>query len=428
MDEIFLGGREDEIRYFAKKGETPPDIDTDEEAQKSRDPLQDVHVIDLENLEPITPEEQRILDRTRCLHDPNTVYMQRNASFYDRFYNDDEVKDNEILKAMHSTRKMYRKYRDYKQALWIRDAYLEWILEEKFHGNVDLYREVISSNRPQKMYWIPPKPIFINPNNKSISELEDELYSTSSYWSPPTEEDLEDIDRFLNKTCIVDPDTVKGHYTVPLTDTQTFLTTKELVEEYQEFVKKESEARKRRIRNINQEVRSIIQSWYNEDVAAVSKEESKEDRIFYYSPEKIQERFYQRLNACDKDPEWDKIMYDADYVPDIEIDTTSIVFDQETSRGMTRGEYLKRLLIRRLGRTGWNELALMDMIQVGTRQEKNKLERDAKKKDAKKYKVTEETMRLRDMAARGSSTDYYETNQTLDVVGELDRILQGRDW
>lgn len=424
MDEIFLGGKDDELRYFAKKGEKPPEYD---EVEEKRDPLQDVHIIDLETLEPLTPEEERILSRTRCLHDPSTVYMQRNVSFYDRFYNDEEVKNNEILKAMHSTRKMYRKYQDYKQALWIWDAYMDWILEEKFHGNIDLYREVIHGSRKQHLYWVPPKPIFINPDNLSISELEEELFSTSKCWTEPTKEDLEDVDRFLSKTCIVDPEAVTGHVTVPLTDTQAYLTIKEVMSDYREFLSQAEEAKRRRMRNVNQEVRSIIQSWYREDVAAL-KTDDKEDRIFYYSPEKIQERFYERLNHYDKDPELDRIMFDADYEEDVEVDTSTTVHDPVTLKAMSRGEYLKRLVIRRLGKTGWNELELMNMLQVGSRQEKSKLERTAKRAEAKKYKVTEETMRLREMAARNSENFHREYNQTLNIVDELDQLLSGRDY
>lgn len=424
MEEMFLGGREDELRYFAKKGEKPPVV---EEEESKKDPLKDVHIIDLGSLDPITPEEQRILTRTRCLHDPNTVYMQRNASFYDRFYNDEEVQNNDILKAMHSTRKMYRNYREYKQALWIREAYLDWILESKFHGDIDLYREVMHGSHPQQLYWVPPKPIFINPNNRSISELEEELYSTSVCWTPPSDEVLEDIDAFLSKTCCVDPESVTGHFTTPLTDTQLYLITKDIVDEYQAAVNKAENNRNRKIRNVNQEVRSIIQSWYREDVAAMEKKENRDDRIFYYSPERIQERFYERLNRCEKNPVWDEMMYDADYEEEVQIDTTSIVHDPETSRAMNRGEYLKRLLIRRLGRTGWNELDLMNLMEVGTRQEKNKLERKVKKAEAKKYKVTEETMRLREMAARNADPGYTEHNQTLSLLDELDHMLAGRE-
>lgn len=424
MPAMFFGSREDEIHYYAKKGLDAPER-PDEEKPKVEEV--EVQVLDLATLDPITDAERRIIERTRCEHDPLTVYMQSDVQFYDIFYNNEEVATTPILKQVRSLRRVYRDYRKYKEAMRIRDEYLDYLLDTKYNGDSDLFETmVLGSSDPAD--WIPPKPIFNNTTGKSFADLERDLLNLDSLWTEPTEEQVRSVINYLQSKDSLKGEDISDVYTVPMADPDIVIGMEEVMSEIHDMEKEARKSNRRALTNVNTNVKDIIRSWYN---TTSQDDEKKEDtsNFFYYSKDKILERYYAGMITYKPDPRIDEIMRNPDVDRETlmsNYDPSVMVYDKETSRPMTEKELNKREMVRMLGKCGWNELDMMKFFDVGTRFERSKLERKERKSEASRYKVTPETMALREQLKQRRNEDgFMTTNQTLSITNELDALLRG---
>ena len=419
MAGMFFGSREDELIYYAKKGVDAPDRP---EADKPKEEEEvEIQVLDLATLEPITDAERRILSRTRCEHDPMTVYMQSDINFYDAFYNEESI-DNPILKQVRSLRKVYRDYRKYKDALAIRDAYLDHLLETQYGGDVELFNMLVLHAKGGST-WVPPRPIFNNTTGKTIAELDHDLLDIGSLWEKPSEEKIEQIVDYWNQQSGIDLEHVKGIYTEPLLDVDVIFGVQDVVDELREMEESANRKRKQMVSNINSNIKDIIRSWYD---TAPSQNEEDTSRFFRYTPEKLEKLYYESMIEYELDPRLSQIMTNPDANVNMSnYDPDAIVYDPETNRPMKASELDKRKMVRMLGKCGWNELEMMKRFDIGTRHERSKLERREQKTEANRYKVTPETMALRMQLEKRQNDDYMTTNQTRSITDELDALLKG---
>lgn len=415
MPGIFFGTTDDEKEYLKKQGIEINVTDDDKSNSDSTIRNNSRFKIDVDELEPLTDEELRILTRARHRNDPHTVYMQSDLSFYDKFYMDGDNED-EIVTEVHRMRRIYKDFRSYYQANMLREAYMKWLLYEKFDGDENMFMIMVNSSNPE--YYIPPIPIYSVKSSKEKPLDVFAMFQLDSLWEEPSDEDVKNILEYMSKD-VEDVDLGKNPGDGIYSDVETNLAVIECCEDI--MLVEEERSNGKTVKNVTQEVRDIINSWYRSDNNASN---DLADRVFSKTPSAIKENYYKRAFGVVTSDEVHRLATDLNYDGENHIDWNELVYDDVSGRPMSRLELSKRRLIRDLGQCGWNELDLMGMMNVGTQYERRQLARKEQRKMKSRNKVTPETAAKRAAYMEGSYDSYSEMGDGDDnVLSTLKNIL-----
>lgn len=434
--QIVIGDNDAKIEYYKKKG-----VDVRSQAEvleeKTDDAASKKITVDAESTEPLTDEELRLLTRTRNRHNPHEVYMQSDISFYDQFYTeaDDAGIDPDLSAAAHQIRRVYKNYREYLEAMNIRDAYIEAIFTEKYGGNMDMFRlEMQSGESP---YWIPPIPICTrSARKKAVSGNKFDplgIMKPQNFEADPEnrKKALEVLTQDRINTigeCDADKegDGEVSIYSDVCTD---YRIIQDVNEGFGVNLRDDSSGTTMYRDNLQSQFDDIIKGWYQDEKNS-SEMNKLENKAFRYSEEKIRERFMQ--DDYVPDPKDFECLLDPDYDPDEDkTDWNETVYDPATGRAMSRSESYRRKLVRDLSKFGYNELHLMDIMKVGTRIERAKKVRAKIQTARSKYKCKPETIALREekmsgdyYGEYGGYGDYQEADD-YNFFDNLDSVLKG---
>lgn len=339
-------------------------------------------LISSDDIEPISDEKLLILNQTRCRHDPYTVYMQSDVSFYDQFYlsSDNDIGiPKDIVDDAKSIRRIYKDRFRYLDALIARERYMEAIIEK--YGGDELYDIYASAGLVKE--WVPPFPIY------SRSAPDYELFQTIGFsveigdWDDDLIMDI--TEEFAGDVDIENMAVVGGVLVDP---------------RKRRYVTLSNELRRSPIRQLPhnkslgsvdasdlQGLQQMFTSWFKNDDEP--SESVNQPSVEYYSdtPKKIRERYYSK-SAIDLRGVLSEAMKNGG-VPEVDDwDPNRMVVDSVTNRPMSSKELRMREFIRLAGVSGWNEYRLMQYLGVGSSYELKLMERKRKgrKKAAKKAK------------------------------------------
>ena len=331
----------------------------------------------------ISDEMLDLLQRTRNRHDPYTVYMQSNPDFYDQTYNrsEDEIKDLNLLNDAKQILRVYKRYSKYAHAVETRNKYMEMLIDK--YGGEDRFQLYLNTGLVTD--WIPPVPIF----SKAAPPHEYELYMNNGMVIHTSEWDDDKLLELANQMAeergvnyeslgitggistryyiqkIYDPDENRD---APITYSRSNNNTK-----FDGVSIDDIEALRQKFTN-----------WYKADVKPELTKSNSKREYFKDSPNAIRERYYTGA-ITDIDNETILALLNGQEIAGDDEDYNAMVTDPITHRPMTVGELKKREFIRFMKDSGWSELRLMNLMNVGSQSERAMLERRRKgKKRAKK--------------------------------------------
>lgn len=378
-DEFIFFGTKSEYRNLAEKENIK--IEVEENEQK---PIRKSEVINIsaEDGKPISEKMMSTLKRTRHLHDTRTVYMQSDMSFYDVFYKqteDDIIDDPELLQEARSIRRIYKTYPEYLYALYIRELYIEKLVQKM--GSEVMFTTLLRSGGITE--WIPPAPIY----SKKADDYE---YGSNGLINSGDLIDWEDdlLCDLLEQLQIEKGVTEDGSSVEVIGD----VLTDHLSICHSDSTGRCNETQQTGRMSVNlsdmNELQQIFRGWYQDDTSKSSKK-TTEDRslsakAFRNTPERIRQDYY-LSKIFDFSKQFQNVLDGISNEP--EYDPNELVYDSETSKPMSRKEYDARRLVRTLKDSGWTEsLKIMKLLNVGSSREQSILSRknSAKKKRAKK--------------------------------------------
>lgn len=433
--EIVIGDKDAKLKYFKSKGVDTSQIEA-EDGKKKDDSTSKKIIIDVDSAEPLTEEELRMLTRTRNRHDPHEVYMQSDVSFYDAFYSSSDDLDGELSEEAHRIRRVYKNYKEYLMAMDIRDQYIEMLLDEKFGGDVEKFKLTMGLENPP--YWVPPMPICTRSARKKATV--GNRYDPYGIMTPvnfvPDEKSCKRAMEVLAQDRInaigeCDADRGEEHVSVYTDVCTDYRVIQDVNENFNESTSSSGSGGYRD--NLQSQFDDIIKGWYQDEKKL---DEKKESRAFYYSEDAIRERYLREGYEC-LPKDLDKIMFDPNYIPEDEReDWDETVYDPGTGRAMSKQEAYKRNLIRTLSKIGYNDLHLMEVLDVGTRVERARKVRSQAQLARSKYKCKPETIAMREQMQSG---DYYgsyggygdydefgdDDNSSYNFFDDLDKALKG---
>lgn len=401
---LVIGTSEDKMEYARAKGIKKEAIDPDIVPQQ-QDENQAVDVLG-ENVTPLDDDELTMLRRVHLRRDPFTVYMQPDMDFYDIFYRDDNQLD-ELTLAARQIKRVYANADDYFYAQDVRDAYIDMIIERDFDGSAYRYNRALDAGE----IWEPPAPFY------SRKAKDYDLVSQGIRFVPTSTKTVINVDRA--KEVLESILVSRG------IDRETPLTTYEsVVTDYWILDELEDEHTTNRLRSNTgrlvmsvtdlDAVRSTLEDVYN------NRTKKKPKGIFSQTKKRIEEDYWESFKV---DIAELKREIEAEQVED----NTAMVYDNVSNRPMQRGEYKKRVLVRKLKDIGWSELPVMKAMNVGSGYERRQLE----KKNAQIRKLKKQArVILEDAGAISPVPDntYTVSGEPIpdfDPVSELQKYFQG---
>ena len=359
-DEIFIGFMEDYEKYQEAKGAEASGASEDKEIRK----------IAYDNMDPISDDDLKLLQRTITRHDYDTVYMQSRMDFYDDYYHEDPNSYEALLSEVKKIRRIYVNYEDFLKALDLRDQYLDSIIEK--YGGEGLFDVYYKSGLVND--WIPPEP------QLSKRSKEYDRYMSGDLCIAEGDINYDYIRELIEndiKESGIDISTigVKG-------DVQTSpVILKNL--NYGTEVKDSC----RYTNNINgvstsdlNELQKMFRQWYHEEFTPTTPDTKD---WFCNTPEAIKARYYTQPIAVMTSKFGDPIIEE-------EPDPNEMIMDTELNRPMTRAEHEQRMFVRRLKDAGWSELRMMRYLGVGSKYEQKLM--FMKQKNRKKSKKKAESL------------------------------------
>lgn len=357
-DGIFIGFVEDYEKYQEAKGAEASGASEDKEIRK----------IAYDNMDPISDDDLKLLQRTITRHDHATVYMQPRMDFYDDYYHDDPDSYESLLSEVKKIRRIYVNYQDFLNALDLRDQYLNSLVDK--YGGEGLFEVYYKSGLVTD--WIPPEP------QLSKRSRDYDRYMNGDLWLVDGEYNYDQIRDMLEeqiKDLGIDIDSI---------DVRGDVVTSPIILKHLNYNSQVTTSC-RNTNNINgvsvsdlNALQAMFRQWYHEETNPT--DNGKDDsEWFSNTPEAIRARYYTKpLVYMDRkfgDPE-----------PDYELDPNEMIMDEELNRPMTRAEHDQRKFVRMLRDAGWGELRMMRYLGVGSKYEqklmflKQKNRKKAKKK------------------------------------------------
>lgn len=362
-----------------------------------------------DDMEPISDEDLLILQQTRNRHDPYTVYMQSDVSFYDSFYNrteEDNTIDPDLLKEVKNIKRVYKNYPAYSAAMFYREKYMNALVEK--YGGETLYN--FYSDIGMIRDWIPPIPIY----SKTSSDYK---FYQNGYYVAETINDWDD-DKIIDAVNTMAEEEFGEDSEIEfVSEVETdpvVLSHSGLSDDNGNNAITYRGTPNNSIGTISandiEGLQQMIRSWWHED--EVKKEAAAENNpeMFRLSPDKIKEQYYNEsfidLRGLTEAFESGRYEEKDDFDPD------KMVIDPATNRPMTAGELQTRQLIRHLAKNGWNEMGLLRRLGVGSNYEMRLLEQ---KKRNRKIANKKASSLVADIM--GEDTDL------IDDVSSLEQLL-----
>lgn len=355
---VFIGSNQSYEKFKKQHNLTDEEDEnsgeTNSQEKESSDKPSTKTVLSKNTLTKIDDETMTILRRTRCAHKYTEVFMQSSLEFYDQYYNDNEASPE--LKAARQIRRIYTSYTDYLNAMKIRNAYIDTLIEK--YGE-DVFMQKLSMGLIRD--WIPPIPTM------SKRSPDYEMFVTGMI--PVKTKTLPE--GTTRKVLEAMQEDVEGVEIERSSDVETSIgrinaIERMLDEEYSGGYRKTT-----KIESL-EELNRVFKSWYKTDNA------DKKHEMFKNAPENIKRRYEENLGFSE--PGLLSRLASGEEIKEAEPSMNEMVQDEVTGRSMTRREYLSRQTIRMLARTnGWSESRLLAYSNVGS-----SLERMSRKKKANK--------------------------------------------
>lgn len=318
----------------------------------------------------VTKEEFDLLDNVLIRDDPEEVFMQEDVSFYDSYYLTHLKIDDTLTLEARKIRRVYRNYTKYLYACYIRDKYMDSVMEQYSEddgtvlGCVDNYVPKIPDS-----VFIPPEPMYSR-NAEDYDKVMSGGYSFETPFEEPTEEEIEELLQTMVALSGRDP------------KTQTFDSGEPLVylpaiNDYENHSSGSSSSRYSGPSSVSvadlDALQKIIKSWHKPENTVA---ESTKNRVkFANSPAGIKEQY-----------EMQYAFYIAEHIDSIingedEDDDNSLVYDEVTNHPMTKRELRKRNTIRAMSEYGgWDAVKLMSQMNIGSKIERTLAKRKQKRR------------------------------------------------
>ena len=407
-DEFMFFGTKADYKALAEKGDIKVEEDQKENKKIRTSPAINVSSDDTSTID---EETLKMLRRTRHLHDARIVYMQSDISFYDVFYrnSDDVIDDPELLQEARAIRRIYKTYPEYLYALHIRELYIEKLMEKV--GNREMFNTLLRAGGIRD--WMPPVPIY---SKKAVD------YDNGAHGIIDSS-DLVEWDDDLLEAMIDELREYRG-FSSDFSNLEIVggVLTDYMSLSHSDPVNRDITERSSGKTSVNladmEELQKIFRGWYQDDTAKDSKKEvvdnSLEARAFSKTPENIERQYYYS-RVFDFSKEFKNVMNGIPNEP--VYDPNEMVYDEVTSKPMTRREYDARCLVRTLKKSGWtDELKVMKLMNVGSSREYSIMKRKANNKKRKANKtVRSYTSSSDDTGIYGDSNLYGNTGLFSDL-------------
>ena len=325
----------------------------------------------------VTDDELKMLKNILLRGNPEEVFMQEDVSFYDTYYLSNVKIDDALTAEVRKIRRIYRNYTKYLYACYIRDKYMDLLLEQ-YSDQSSIFRFIGQPmNRIPDDVFIPPNPIY----SKHAEDYEKVMsggYVMEMPFEEPSEEEIAELLQSLIDGCGLDPNTIE----IDSNGVEVF---KPVLESYAEACgENDSHSRYSGPSSVNvadlDMLQKMIRSWHKKED---DEKETLRTRVpFPKSENGMRELYYNEFSYYIMD-HLDEIMNGEDYDPN------ELVYDDVTKRPMTRSEYNRRKTLRSLSENGgWDMVKLMSQMNVGSKIErkmamsKNKRKKRARKKAA----------------------------------------------
>lgn len=319
-------------------------------------------VISSDQLADISEEDLKIIKQTRLKSDPYTVYMQSDAKFYDNHYNKEpetnEHISEDLLKKVKAIRRIYKNYRQYMDAMQIRDDYFDALVEK--YGGEERFELFLKSGMVTD--WLPPRPIY------STSSPDYQLYLQGGYEVENGWDDELFIE-IMKEMLEIELES-RGIKTaadigfVADVETNPLILARCQIEDGKHSSFRVSSRNNNSFDGVTTNdlnaLQDMITSWLAPDRVVTEKNTSD---MFSQTAEAIRERYY---TAPIVDGGGLAKAMDEGFDPDDNIDWNQMVTDSVSGRPMTRKELYNRQFVRFLAENGWNELRLMRHFGVGS--------------------------------------------------------------
>lgn len=395
-NDVFIGSVEDyKIHQEKKRSEILSGTNSDGSIRK----------IAYDNMDPISDDDLKILQRTINRHETNVVYMQSEIDFYDEFYHSDNSEDEELLREAKKIRRVYKSLSKYLYAVHVRDLYLDSLVD-KYDGP-ERFNMYISLGLVKE--WIPPNPIF----SKSSPEYEQYKLGILDIESIDFVDDdlLNEIleDNLKAEGINVDDIGIIGDVVTDQMGINHAYDTNAVSSSYT------GRSTNTAINGVSADdligLQNMFRDWYRPK-PEITSDASLVDNMFQDTPTKIRERFY---SAPIVDMGNDKF---GTKIVEAEPDPNEMVIDPKLNRPMTRRERDQREVIRMWAKAGWSEIRLMRYLEVGSKYEQQLMA----KKDKNRKRANKKAKNVvNDILGGGSSMEF------IDSTEELRGLLFGDD-
>lgn len=316
----------------------------------------------------ITDEEMKLLNKVILKSNPEEVYLQEDLDFYDSYYFNNGSKniDEELLKEARGIRRLYKNHTKYMYACYIREKYLDML--EDVYGSSSTNAVMNIWQLPDDVF-IPPQPMYSR-NAPDYDKVMSGVISTETPVDPLTPEERNALLMSYANARGIDLDSV---------GIVSDITVDRVVESV--LLANSSSSGKFSGPSVNvsdlDSLQRLIKSWHQ-------KEDDKKQmgsRIpFPESDAGRRERFLSEL-----------AFYVIDHINDEDEkeDENELVYDEVTKHTMTRRDFNERNMIRMMSSEGgWDDVKLMQQLQVGSKIERTKLKNKASRRKKAKKKAT----------------------------------------
>lgn len=400
---LFIGSNQSYEKFKKQHNIVDEESKKSEQSDETEEPSVQAStktVLSKQTLTKIDDDTMTMLRRTRCAHDYTDVYMQASLEFYDQYYNEHNVTPE--LKAARQIRRVYTSYTDYLNAMKIRNAYIDTLLEKYGEDN---FMNRLSMGLIRE--WIPPVPTL------SKRSPDYEMFITGML--PVTTETLPE--GTLSKVLESLQEDVADDDVEQTSSVESFIGRINAVgaaldEDFNVGYRKHTV-------DSLEELNRVFKSWYKTD------DSDSKHEMFKNAPENIKKRYEEELGFSE--PGLLARIANGEEIEEPEPNMNEMVSDDRTGRSMTRKEYMSRQTIRLLAATeGWSESRLLAYSNVGS-----SLERMSRKKKARKKRRRNDDNELGgDISAmygnmmnapEGIDPMYCDDENLVDVISSLMR-------
>lgn len=368
---IFIG---DDLQYqqFLKNN---PEIkkELDKEKRSNLGKTETTTRISSSDMTPISEDDLNMIKRTRVRHDYETVYMQPDIKFYDRFYMDDSKDESripeDIVTKAKKIKRIYRgNYLKYMDACLARDEYIDALIDS--YGGEELFELAFHSGRVKE--WIPPVPKYAK-TSMDYDMVMSGVIDTSDLTETKPELAME----------VFESMDIKGEpvFTVgPVTN-------KVMNDNINAIINNEYHNNSRYKQYLNKAVINISESdilaSFNTEMGYKTEVKNESSILLSETPEAFAEKYYLD-GLTDASGKLTRARNGEDISTH---NDNERVYDTATGKYMSKSEHDGREVVRQMAKNSdWSEHKLMCLFNIGTRSERERMEINARRNQKNKKK------------------------------------------